>query len=311
MNKNTYLFVLCVVCILIYYRIEVYNTIYDTVLWILLKYKLSVDYNDQKYLHENFFKIFKNIKNIDSETKFNIDKVNANITSKNEYKIINMINEKNLITNIVNYQDSEKNLFELLKKILPNVHVDNKKINIEDCVIIDVLFGTVQLFPCVHTDVEWNMFNNSNGFQVWYLYENDDSVGNMFLIESDEVVSDTYLKFEDDNSVGMYEQCGYDFIKKYDNLDKLRAKVSYLNMKSGECLIFGRNLYHISDFRQSKHRFSLNFRVIIKDNDGGIPIDISKKCRYNDNLLGRIERKNIKYSNGKIYPNMFDLMYMI
>ncbi len=46
-------------------------------------------------------------------------------------------------------------------------------------------------------------------------------------------------------------------------------------MKKGECLIFGKNLYHMSDFRKSKYRYSINSRVIIKDSDGGIRFNIS------------------------------------
>ena len=82
-------------------------------------------------------------------------------------------------------------------------------------------------------------------------------------------------------------------------------------MKSGECLLFGKNTYHMSDFRKSKYRYSVNFRVIIKDSDGGIPINISKKCTYNLNFINKIKFKNIKYENGKIYPNMFDLLYIV
>ena len=76
-------------------------------------------------------------------------------------------------------------------------------------------------------------------------------------------------------------------------------------------LIFGKNLYHMSDYRLSTYRYSLNFRVIIKDEDGGIPINLSNNCLYNENFMKRIKNKNIKYTNGKIYPKMFDLIYMI
>jgi hypothetical protein len=82
-------------------------------------------------------------------------------------------------------------------------------------------------------------------------------------------------------------------------------------MKEGECLIFGQNTYHMSDFRKSKNRYAVNFRIIIKDPDGGIPININKNCLYNKNFLNKKKFKNIKFENNKIYPDMFDLMYII
>ena len=133
----------------------------------------------------------------------------------------------------------------------------------------------------------------------------------MFLIDTEYVLPSTYLIYNEDNSVKMNNQCDDTNIKIYSNKNDLRPNTKYLQMKSGECLLFGKSLYHISDYRKSKYRYSVNFRVIIKDFDGGIPINSNKKCMYNWNFINKIKNKKIKYVNGKIYPNMFDLLYLI
>jgi hypothetical protein len=42
----------------------------------------------------------------------------------------------------------------------------------------------------------------------------------------------------------------------------------------------------------------MNFRVIITDSNGEIPVNLNNN-------------KKIKYINGKIYPKMFDQLYII
>ena len=109
----------------------------------------------------------------------------------------------------------------------------------------------------------------------------------------------------------MKKQCGEELILKFNNYENINPTVSYLNMREGECLIFGKNLYHMSDFRKSKYRYSINLRVIIKDEDGGIPVNLEGNCLYNYNFKIKILTKNIKKINNKIYPEMFDLINMI
>ena len=133
----------------------------------------------------------------------------------------------------------------------------------------------------------------------------------MFLIDTKYVLPSSYLVYGEDNIVKMYEQCGDKNIKTYVNKNDLKTNIKYLKMKSGECLLFGKNLYHMSDYSKSKYRYSLNFRVIIKDSDGGIPINDNNKCIYNSNFINKIKNKKIKYIDGKIYPNMFDLLYLV
>jgi hypothetical protein len=277
-----------------------------------LKFKLLFTSNEDKFLYLNFNKIFdyKNIENINSNNFINNYKINASKNSINEYKIINMINEYKYVDNIVKNININNNIYNITKNLLPNININGKNINIEQCVFVDLLKSNVQSFPSIHTDIEWGVFNNSDGFQVWYLYENEDTVGNMFLFDTEIVKPFTYLEYKKDGKFIMKDQFSYKTIEEY-NINNMKMKVKYLNMKKGECLIFGKNLYHMSDFRQSKYRYAINFRVIIKDSDGGIPIDLSAKCSYNKILKMRLYKNNIKVINNKIYPQMFSLLNFI
>jgi hypothetical protein len=68
----------------------------------------------------------------------------------------------------------------------------------------------------------------------------------------------------------------------------------------------------MSDFRKSKYRYSINFRVIIKDSDGGIPINLTdNNCNYCKLFKFRLFKNNINIINNKIYPNMFSLLKLI
>jgi hypothetical protein len=266
---------------------------------------------ESNYLHNNFNKIFKNIKNINYKDFNNKNIVNASKNSINQYKIVNMIDSYNLIKNTINNDNINENLKQFVKNCLVHLSINGNKIDIDDCVLLDLLHSDTQTFPNIHTDIEWNMFKHSDGFQLWYLYENDENIGNMFLIDTPHVISSSNLKYRKDKSLSILNHCGDKELKKFKNRDNLNAKVYYLNMKKGECLIFGKNLYHASDFRKSKYRYALNLRVIIKDKDGGIPIDFSEQCSYNIGKKIMINLKKIPIKNYKIYPGMFDLLTLI
>lgn len=311
-NQVVVVFILIIILVFIYFFYQnILNILYDLTFFVFIDYRLLTEYNNQKYLYKNFDKIFTNIENINSENYYGVESVNICRNSKNQYKIINMINDKYLIENIINFSNVNINLYKLLEKILPNINLNGNQVNINKCIVLDLLYGSLQLFPSIHTDTEWNIFNKSDCFQVWYLYKNNDKVGNMFLFETEHVVPSSNLVYNKDNSINIYEQCSNKNIAHYNNINKLDTHVKYLNMHDGECLIFGKNLYHMSDYRQSKYRYNLSFRVVITDDDGGIPINLSNNCLYNDNFIERIKKKNIKYINGKIYPKMFDLIYML
>jgi hypothetical protein len=125
----------------------------------------------------------------------------------------------------------------------------------------------------------------------------------MFILDTPQVVPSTSLKF-DKNAVRVHEQCSDIFLHDLDEsvyTDRMR----YLNMSEGECLIFGKSLYHMSDFRKQSKRVCLNFRVIIKDPDGGVPVNLDYKCSYN-NLFKKRIKKYLR--NGKIYLDRYELL---
>ena len=307
MDKNLICFIIIIIILFNF------DYIYDNLFISYFKLKLNFTISKEDiYLHKNFDNIFKNynIENINSNNFTNNNKVNAYRNSKNEYKIINLIKYHYLTTNIVKNINKNNNVFELVKLLLPHININGINININQCVIIDLLKSDVQTFPSIHTDIEWGIFNNSDCFQVWYLYENEETIGNMFLLDSEIVESSTFLEYKDINKIELKDQCSKKTIKYLTN-SELNPKIKYLNMVKGECLIFGKNLYHLSDFKKSKYRYSINFRVIIKDDDGGIPVNLNNDCLYNLKFKLRLFDNNIKIINNKIYPKMFDLINTI
>lgn len=308
MNKIYILIILIILIILftvILYKIEMYQYI----LRMVLKIKLKYGYGAEMYLYKNFNLIFKDITNINIDDFSNNSKIDLYKNDINMYKIIDMKSQYDFATNIVNNIDINKNIYMLLEKMLLHINVNNRNININDCVVIDLLKSDVQSFPSIHTDIEWSIFDNSYGFQAWYLYKNDDSVGNMFLLETDIVKPHSYLRYSE-NSVSQFEHSDGSIIDTLTYSD-VNPKVKYLNMKGGECLLFCKNLYHMSDFRKSKYRYSINFRVILRDADGGIPVNLSKDCLYVNAYKKKLLFNNIKIINNKIYPEMFDLLHII
>jgi hypothetical protein len=270
---------------------------------VFLFYK-ALSTNKQKFLHTNFFNIFRNIPNIDSNS-FNQD-VNIDISKEliNEYKIINLQENISSVKNIINSVNVKNHIITLLKSMIRHTHINGRKVKLEDCVVVDLLRAKGQYFKNFHTDVEWGVFDKSDGFQMWYLYENDKPHGNMFIIDTDKVIPSSCLSFNK-NNIKIHEQCEKKHICDIKYSDVIN-NIKYLNMKPGECLIFGKSLYHMSDIRSSPNRNAINFRVLIKDADGGIPINLSQKCTYNYNFQRRL--KNHKVKNNKLYVNTFDLI---
>lgn len=286
--------------------------IYNNIIKIFLFLKKKENNKNNIYLHNNFDIIFKNynIEYINSNNFQNNYQINSSKDSINQYKIINLYKYYDSVTNIINNNNINQNIYNLLTEILLHVNINGKKININDCIILDLISVSGQPFTFIHTDIEWNIFNNSDVFQVWYLYYNTDIVGNMFLFDTDIVKDHSYLQYNDKNIV-QHDQCTKQIINTY-NYDNVNLKIKYLNMTNGECLIFGKNLYHMSDYRNSKYRHAINFRVIIKDSDGGISLNLNKINDYNNIPLKiKLFKNNIKIINNKIYPQMFDLINLI
>lgn len=304
--KKVIFIILIIITSIIISNINIYDIFFN----ISLRAYKYISYDKNIMLHKNFYKIFKNIENINSKNFNKYDKVNVAKNSINQYKIIDIRNKHFFMENIMENIDINESLYQFLQICLKNIILDGQNVNIDDCVIVDLLKTNIQPFPSIHTDIEWGIFDKSNGFQVWYLYENDEDIGNMFLFETNNVMSSTHLLY-DKKGISVRDQCDNKILKKYKNYDDINISVKYLNMHKGECLIFGKNLYHMSDFRKSLNRKCINFRVIIKDKDGGIPINFKKKCGYNKLFKLRLNKNSIKIFNNKIYPDMFELINLI
>jgi len=298
--------IIIIIIIFILNKNYIYNNL---VLLILYGQYHTISTNDKnKILYSNFYKIFdrNKIQNINSNNFFDNYQINVSKNSINQYKIINMIEQYEYADNIVNDINENESAYNIIKNIIPHMNVNGKSVNIEDCVFVDLLKSNIQTFPYIHTDIEWGVFNDSDCFQVWYLYENEEDIGNMFLFDTKIVKPSTYMEYDDNSNFLIKGQNNNKLIEKV-NIKDMDLKVKYLSMKKGECLIFGKNLYHMSDFRLSKYRYSINFRVIIKDSDGGIPINLSNNSNYTNSVKIRLFNNNIKIINNKIYPKMFSL----
>ena len=288
-----------IIIIVILILIINYKKIFDYLENFYISYNLKYNYIDQKWLHDNFFLFnVKNI-NINNQSK---KSVNINKYEKNQYKIIKL-DKQNEVKEIFNSNNVQFNLDTLLIKMLEHVNLDGSCISLDDCVIVDILKAKGSYFPSLHTDIEWGVFDKSDGFQIWYLYENELDYGNMFILDTPEVIPASNIIFNKDE-IKIVEQCSKKIIKYLDK-SIYSHNMQYLDMKKGECLIFGKSLYHMSDFKNQPNRRCLNFRVVIKDKDGGIPINLKNICMYNSLINMRL-RKYIK--NDKIYCERHDII---
>jgi hypothetical protein len=299
--KNKFLLLVLLLVILLVVLFSKYR--YSEFLGICMYIRSLVIYNEHKWLHRNMFKIFPNIKNLSIDS---IQKPEINIYRHkiNEYKIIDMERALYNAKKLRELKDIDTNIRVLLTDILPHVNINGRKIKIDDCIIVDMLVANGSYFNSFHTDVEWGIFDNSDGFQVWYLIENKESSGNMFILDTDKVKPSMGLTFQKDGIIKMKDQNSE--LTEYLEPNIVYDNIQYLDMKAGECFIFGKSLFHMSDFR-SRKRSAINFRVVVKDSDGGIPINISRESVYTWHFKKRIRK--IPQINGKIYTGLTDLLH--
>jgi hypothetical protein len=92
-----------------------------------------------------------------------------------------------------------------------------------------LLIYYIQTFPSIHTEIEWSIFDNSDGFQAWYLYDNKSDIGNMFLIDTEYVLPSSYLVYNEDKSINLNKQCSNENIKIFNNFNYLeKVYIIYL-----------------------------------------------------------------------------------
>ena len=273
-----------------------------------LKINQKLSYKSKSFTLDNL----KKFDDVISISKFNFPsslRINANKNLINQYTIVDMTKNLDHVTQIVTHQQRwEENIIRLLLATLEHVHLDMKPIDPNNCVIVDLIQSSGQYFPSLHTDVEWETFYKQDGYQIWYLLENDDEVGNMFILDTPKVLPATYLEFEEeDNKVSVLSQDSSKLIQTWD-VDDIKYNLKYLDMKRGDCIIFGKNLYHTSDCRMSKYRFALNMRILFKNPDGSINLNPNCVGAYHKMNDFKIYKNNVKRVGNKIYPKMFDLI---
>lgn len=235
--------------------------------------------------------------------------INAQRARKNEYVIVALDEafRHGIPQRIVAGADRAGNVSRLLQHLLPHVRVDGVPVEPHRCIIVDLLTSTGGYFPSMHTDVEWSVFDDSDGFQIWMLLKNDLETGNMFILDTPYAMPASRFQSLGYGrpGVSIVSQCSSRVLAQH---KEMRGELKYLGMRPGECLIFGKNLYHCSDPRQSSQREAMNFRVVIADPDGGVPVNLSGMCAYAFRMRMRI--LGIPMENGRIFPSPMQLLQL-
>jgi hypothetical protein len=209
------------------------------------------------------------------------------LTEENYNKSIN-INRTNVYTVLKFPIKTSESLKEMAKQCLQNIVksqkilVDNKKININDCIIVDICNTSKGIFSGFHTDFIYSNFTG-NAFNVWYLIENNENRGNMFLLESDDYKKKYTPCSLDYNSkdglIHLFRNSYTDaaknllpFTKKsrIGYLNEDRVKVTYTNIKNSECIVMSKHLLHSGDEKRKNNVRGLHFRILVKNEDGSI-----------------------------------------
>ena len=192
--------------------------------------------------------------------------------------------------NIPNIQtDSNFILNEFIKVHSDLQYASNK------LVIFDRLEQPGSYFPSAHTDIEWNKITNF-GFQIWSLIQNNNNnnIGNMYLLYNPylwEKYKNTSINLRIyKNKIAVVKNCKFSECLRYIKSDYIlelipipefikNTKKYYLDFKSGDSILFKKNVLHMSDYRDTTtKRQAFNFRVAIKENN---KINISdSNCGY-------------------------------
>jgi hypothetical protein len=255
----------------------------------------------KKYLNpitKFFYKEIHKISNL-----YNSCESNHNLLTSKDYNHNININDADyvILDNLkIEYSLDKPKLFviELVKQILDKkiINDNNKIITMDQIVIQDYLESNTLnqesvTFAEFHTDFNWILFDKSTkGFQIWYLIENNEDCGNMFLYETNEIKDYPYLIDNYDDTTHkskLIKNNLIDAVLKYknyfDEIDIDFTKFKYLNIKNGECLVMSKHQPHSTDLRRNnKKKFiALNFRVIIKNEDGSIDLNPVYSNTYN------------------------------
>ena len=245
----------------------------------------------------NFLNIFKNNKII---TKYvfpfikTFDKKKIDFLCK-DYKFLTNYNKKLEINATNQYTvlkidiDTSIPIHKMAKKVLKNILktnyilVNNQIVKFKDCVILDIINTENITFNGFHTDVEYASFTG-HAFNVWYLIENNENYGNMFILQSNDYkknytpccidlnnydIKDKKIPFKEvswfNQLINLNKNVGY--------LNKNNVKITYTNLKNGECIVMTKHLLHRGDHRRKNNVKGFHFRVLVKNKDGSINYD--------------------------------------
>jgi hypothetical protein len=232
------------------------------------------------------------------------------LTEENYNKSIN-INRSNVYTVLKFPIKTSESLKEMAKQCLENIVksqkilVNNKKININDCIIVDICNTSKGIFSGFHTDFMYSNFTG-NAFNVWYLIENNQNYGNMFLLESDEYkkkYTPCFLDYNSkDNLIPLCRNSYTDVVKSIfpfikeshiGYLNEDRVKMTYTNIKNSECIVMSKHLLHRGDEKRKNNVRGFHFRVLVKNEDGSI--DYNNHYKPSDKFPNhRWDQKNKK-----------------
>ena len=228
---------------------------------IFLKIIGYTDTHRNKAFLRSFHTLFPHIQFIDTSTN-EPQLVECSRHATRQYKCINM--EKHLSA-MSQSRVSRESIDNLLSDLIEHVQLNGMRVDLEDCIICDVLNVSGSYFPTLHTDMEWDLYE-SDGFQVWYLIRNDDDdVGNMFVWDADTPETPVFIRKNSQCDMAAYSHISRQKIRC---LCSTQGTMKYLRMRQGDCFIFGQRLAHMSDWRlpPGLTRHALNFRVFIRKN---------------------------------------------
>ena len=283
------------------------------IVYVLRQYLLNNSYliwfiNEQEKLviKENYYNMYdflntlpiENITDTDSKAKISVSEQDINQYSVQHY-------QEFLVDTIDKYRSKEWIDKLLVKIIESNILKTDRKLTLDDFVILDILANKGSYYPVFHTDLEWADYKGAHGFQLWYLLKNDyDSKGNMFILDDEQQnykFTPSMLNFSTTHKTNKIEvEDNYIFwqrIKKNNENTTInynnKISLKYLNLKPGDCFIFGKNLWHSSDWRGDfSQRRAINLRIVIKNEDGSI------NCSGNIGSFNPLKHKLI---NNKLY----------
>ena len=287
MNKYILLFLIITLFVLFF----IFNNLKYILKYIFFNIIQNINIKSFKYRKPYFIKNFNSIiqpyykGNIDRNTRENI-KININRNIKNEYSILSNELTKDILNDLSKKNIDKNTINILLKRLLPFIHLNGKNINLEELFYIDIINVSGNYYKTFHTDIEWNLFCNNHGFQIWILLEEDDKIkprGNMFLLETDITEAGKTLDFNENNITITENGSNFNkkIEKKFNHLSEINPKFYYLDAKIGEVFIMNPSLFHCSDpIVENSSRKALNLRIIYKNND------LLKTC--NNNLYSKI-----------------------